>query len=137
MTSVSACSSVLTATVVAAESDAEDPLDSPTAIGFCALLAIVGLCALVADRLKQRGRSPASRMRVPRSPRTNTAKPQPSVAAPASSVAVPASSIAPSVRARRVPRVIVLYDVTPGQRPFEYNIGDAAGTRGSALAVVR
>ncbi len=35
----------------------------------------------------------------------------------------------PSSRRRRL---IVLYDVTPGQTPYEYNVGDSAGTRGAS-----
>jgi hypothetical protein len=30
-------------------------------------------------------------------------------------------------------RIISLHSTTPGQSPFEYNIGDNQGTRGSAL----
>ncbi|MEI9938524.1 MAG: hypothetical protein WDO69_15005 [Pseudomonadota bacterium] len=30
-------------------------------------------------------------------------------------------------------RVISLHSITPGQSPYEYNIGDNQGTRGSAL----
>jgi hypothetical protein len=41
-------------------------------------------------------------------------------------------SPAPAVILAR--RVISLYSTTPGQSPFEYNIGDTQGTRGSALA---
>ena len=40
----------------------------------------------------------------------------------------------PSSRRRRL---IVLYDVTPGQTPYEYNVGDSAGTRGAAPAFGR
>ena len=37
----------------------------------------------------------------------------------------------PSSRRRRL---IALYDVTPGQTPHEYNLGDSAGTRGVSPA---
>ena len=44
--------------------------------------------------------------------------------------------VRPSLTPRRLPvrrRVISLHSTTPGQSPYEYNIGDNHGTRGSAL----
>ena len=134
MASSSTCSLGLSAAVAVTESDAEDLLDSPIATGFCFVLALLGLGALFAQRLKQRGRKPLHRTQSPstQSPssqraRAPTPKFQPAATAPPPVVAA---------RARTRRRIITLYDVTPGQRPHEYNVGDAAGTRGSALARV-
>ena len=52
---------------------------------------------------------------------------------------VPPSSAPPSSASNagkagtRRRRVIRLHSITPGQSPYEYNIGDIHGTRGSAL----
>ena len=55
--------------------------------------------------------------------------------APARTTSVPPrSATGKSERPRR--RVIRLYSITPGQSPYEYNIGDDNGTRASALVRV-
>jgi hypothetical protein len=51
-----------------------------------------------------------------------------------SSGAARATHVASAVPAEALPRrIIPLYSTTPGQSPFEYNVGDNQGTRGSAI----
>ena len=116
----SSASSLLSATLAVAEPDADDLLDSPLASGFCFLLALLGLGALLAQWLKTRGAPSSRRKRAPRMTPTESPRASQSVAA----------RVGTPVRRS----VITLHAVTPGQRPHEYNVGD--GTRGSALARV-
>jgi len=84
-------------------------------------------------------RAPQSRAPQSRQAPDSTRAPQSSRApdstrAPQSSPA-PQSSI-PESAPRSIPRrVIRLYEVTPGQSRYEYNIGDESGTRGCALVI--
>ncbi len=83
------------------------------AIIFLSLVAVVAAVTFLVKAM-----APVAASRAPKAP---------------TAARVPATRVSRSTEPAPPPtrrRLIVLYDVTPGQTPYEYNLGDSAGTRG-------
>jgi hypothetical protein len=125
---------------VAAQAVAESGNLSDGAETVAILLSLVGLVGLVAWVLfPSKANASVAASRAPKTPyraaeagvRQGAPRSKRKLGAQVNAQRARDAEPSPSSRRRRL---IVLYDVTPGQTPYEYNLGDSAGTRGVSPA---